>query len=75
MTSCYNTLLQGMSSLTICCRRCCCFYSKWKEITVSGCNDNLFTHSPLYRPHFSARGTKKGRDKVTVLNYQRTLAL
>ena len=46
VTSCYNTLLQGMSSLIIYCRRCGCFYSKWKEVTVtvSGCKDNLFTH-------------------------------
>ena len=33
VTSCYNTLLQGMSSPKICCCPCCCFYSgtnfKW----------------------------------------------
>ena len=50
VTSCYNTLLQGMSSPKSCCCRCC-FYSKWKELTVSGCKDNLFTHPPLYLPH------------------------
>ena len=60
VTSFYNTLLHDMSSLKICCCRCCCFYSKRKELTVSGCKDNLFTHSPLYLPHFRTRGTTKG---------------
>ena len=60
VTSCYNTLLQGMSSPKICCCRCC-FYSKWKEITVSGCEDNLFTHPPLYLPHLGTMGTKSCR--------------
>ena len=34
-----------IESLKIYCRRCGCFYSEWKEVTVtvSGCKDNLFT--------------------------------
>ena len=60
VTSCYNTLLHGMRSPKICCCRCCCFDSKWKELTVSCCNDNLFTHSPFYLLHFGTSGTTKG---------------
>ena len=60
VTSCYNTLLQGMSSPKSCCCRFC-FYSKWKELTVSGCKDNLFTHPPLYLPHLGTLGTKSCR--------------
>ena len=61
VTSCYNTLLQGMSSPKICCCRCCCFYSKWKELSVSGCKNNKFTHPPLYLPHLDTMGTKSCR--------------
>ena len=59
VTSCYNTLLQGMSSPKICCCRCCRFYSKL--ITVSGCKDNLFIHPSLYLPHLGTMGTKSCR--------------
>ena len=79
VTSCYNTLLHGMISLKIWCCRCCCFYSKCKELTVSGCMDNLLTHLPLYLP-LALRELKKPVnlsygvgtccDKVTVLNRQ-----
>ena len=61
VTGCDNTLQQGMSCLKISCCLCCCFYSKWKELTVSGGNDILFTHSPLYLSHFGTMGTKSCR--------------
>ena len=49
VTSCYNTLLQGMSSPKICCFLCCCFYWKWKKLTVSpGSGAELFMSRTLF---------------------------
>ena len=49
VTSCYNTLLQGMSSPKICCCLCFCFYWKWKKLTVSpGSDAELFMSRTLF---------------------------
>ena len=85
VTGCDNTLQQGMSSPKICCRLCCCFYSKLKELTVAA--RTIYLHTRLFiclilapeelqkAVNFS-HGVSSCCNKVTVLtHYQRTFAL
>ena len=84
VTSCYNTLLQGMSSPKICCCLCCCFCSKWKELTVAV--RTIYWHTRLFiclilapeklqKAVNLSHGVSSCCNKVTVLNCQRTFAL
>ena len=84
VTSCYNTLLQGMSSPKICCCLCFCYYSKWKELTVAV--RTIYLHTRLFICLILApeklqeavnlsHGVSYCCNKVTVLNCQRTFAL
>ena len=84
VTSCYNTLLQGMSSPKIWCCLCCCFCSKWKELTVAV--RTIYWHTRLFiclilapeklqKAVNLSHGVSSCCNKVTVLNCQRTFAL